>query len=172
MARVRGLALTFAVLFFATSSELCHFNGQPAVESFWSNRKSLHLSGACFVKAKGTGWGVNTPTHHLILTPAYTKVQANKTASFSASFWRFWDHGSWDLLWLSGCHWHTCVIIVHIIDFERFIFCAFFIDWLGVILLKAEQVPQAIEGTQKLMQLWVQEIYWVLCDKVVDSQSW
>lgn len=124
------LALRYTILFFSTLSELCHFNQQPAGESFWSNWKSSHLSGVCFVKVEGTGWGVDTPTHHLTLTLAHTKVQVNKTTSFSASFWRLWDHWSWDLLWHSSCHWHTCVIIVHNNWFWKIhILCGFFIDW-------------------------------------------
>ncbi|XP_073413059.1 dynein axonemal heavy chain 3-like [Dendrobates tinctorius] len=39
----------------------------------------------------------------------------------------------------------------------------------GIILLKPSQVHQSAEGAQKLMRLWIHEVYRVFCDRLVSS---
>ncbi|KAG8578265.1 hypothetical protein GDO81_010436 [Engystomops pustulosus] len=41
----------------------------------------------------------------------------------------------------------------------------------GIILLKPSQVHQSAEGAQKLMRLWIHEVYRVFCDRLVSSQD-
>ncbi|KAM4037486.1 dynein axonemal heavy chain 3-like [Anomaloglossus baeobatrachus] len=41
----------------------------------------------------------------------------------------------------------------------------------GILLLKPSQVHQSAEGAQKLMRLWIHEVYRVFCDRLVSSQD-
>ncbi|XP_073507678.1 dynein axonemal heavy chain 3-like [Phyllobates terribilis] len=41
----------------------------------------------------------------------------------------------------------------------------------GIILLKPSQVHQSAEGAQKLMRIWIHEVYRVFCDRLVSSQD-
>ncbi|XP_075130611.1 dynein axonemal heavy chain 3-like [Leptodactylus fuscus] len=41
----------------------------------------------------------------------------------------------------------------------------------GILLLKPIQVHQSAEGAQKLMRLWIHEVYRVFCDRLVSSQD-
>ncbi|XP_063786085.1 dynein axonemal heavy chain 3-like [Pseudophryne corroboree] len=41
----------------------------------------------------------------------------------------------------------------------------------GIILLKPSQVHHSAEGAQKLMRLWIHEVYRVFCDRLVSSQD-
>ncbi|KAM8971996.1 dynein axonemal heavy chain 3-like [Pelodytes ibericus] len=41
----------------------------------------------------------------------------------------------------------------------------------GVMLLKPQQVPAGSDGAQKLMRLWIHEVYRVFCDRLVSSHE-
>ncbi|XP_073479664.1 dynein axonemal heavy chain 3-like [Aquarana catesbeiana] len=41
----------------------------------------------------------------------------------------------------------------------------------GIILFKPTQVDQSSSGAQKLMRLWIHEVYRVFCDRLVNSQD-
>ena len=50
-------------------------------------------------------------------------------------------------------------------------FSFFFPCFQGVLLLKPEVVPDGQEGNQKIMRLWIHEVYRVFYDRLVDEND-